>query len=1031
MTDAADLPSFRLDPINLCVWRTAARGEAERVKLTPKTFDVLRYLVEHAGRLVTHEELLHAVWRDVDVQQEVLKSHVLAIRNALGDGTGGRSFIETHRGRGYRFVGAIAHPDPDAAGASPADVAMRIDGFAGRVAPLHQLLDAFARAATGEPQAIFVSGEPGIGKTTLIAQFLDRVRERASPRVAQGHCIEGFAGAEPYYPLLEAFGALCRGAGGADIVRTLVARAPAWAMQMPAQVPEEHRASIQPQLLEGARGRMVREATNLVDALAATRPFVLVLEDLHWADYATVDFLSAICRRRSAAKLMLIATYRPDDLGRHPLKQMVHDLAAHRYCTGIELGPLSDAAIADVLQGRPDGEPADTTLVRFARERCGGNPLFLRITLDYLAERGVVERFAHGWRLAAPLDGSAQETPPTLARLIESRLDRMNGEQLNVLEAASVAGARFDPASVALAAGVSVPTFEAVCEQLARGTGIVRRDELLTLPDHALVRTYAFNHDVYRQVLYDRIGETRRAQLHRAIGERLEALYPPAQRDEVAVRLAQHFAAARDWSHALDYLRSALTVASNRFAYRDALAIVARAAEVASRLPDAVRAPVEIEWLERRASIEAAGHDSDAMASYRELAAKAQRSGDVDAQIRALLGLAYALSWHDLGASLRALDEVLAMCDRQRDRIARDFTRLTAYVRRIWGAGWNHDDARKCEAAFARLRAHAEPHGVARAELQFSMLCMVSTRYREAHDLVSASYRMLHASPRSLLELDLARVAWMHHIGVPWSLFSLGEFGAAFDAFDASTAAFEQNGDPSVVHSLRIYRGVLLFHALDYEGVLLECGTAARAAMQPDAAGASSGDRVLPVERRISLIFCGLAEAGLGNHATALDYLLEAQRQMDSRPVHLDWYWRLAMEWGRVHVHLADSDSAAALRRAERLTGLAAATDERMWHALAWEARARAALMAGATGDAVACAAKALVACAAAPVPLAEWRVHAVAAAAFDAAGESAKALAHAGLCAAARQRLAETMPPGHPSRLAFERRSGTVAACA
>jgi len=99
--------SFRIDLANLCLWRSSPAAADERVDLTPKTFDVLRYLVEHPGRLVTHDELLAALWPGVHVQPEVLKSHILGIRNALGDKISSHRYIETQRGLGYRFGGAL------------------------------------------------------------------------------------------------------------------------------------------------------------------------------------------------------------------------------------------------------------------------------------------------------------------------------------------------------------------------------------------------------------------------------------------------------------------------------------------------------------------------------------------------------------------------------------------------------------------------------------------------------------------------------------------------------------------------------------------------------------------------------------------------------------------------------------------------------------------------------------------------------------------------------------------------------------
>src|SRR5882724_5119769 len=142
-----DVMSFRIDLANLCLWRSNAIGADERVDLTPKTFDLLRYLVEHPGRLVTHDELLDALWLNIHVQPEVLKSHILAIRNALGDKVASPRYIETQRGRGYRFIGTMGH--------SPAqnrnrEVAPELGLFAGRDELLADLATRLRQARAGD-----------------------------------------------------------------------------------------------------------------------------------------------------------------------------------------------------------------------------------------------------------------------------------------------------------------------------------------------------------------------------------------------------------------------------------------------------------------------------------------------------------------------------------------------------------------------------------------------------------------------------------------------------------------------------------------------------------------------------------------------------------------------------------------------------------------------------------------------------------------------------------------------------------------
>jgi DNA-binding winged helix-turn-helix (wHTH) protein/tetratricopeptide (TPR) repeat protein len=1015
MTDTTETSAFRIDVANLCVWRRKGAGVDKRLDLPPKTFDVLRYLVENAGRLISHDELLTALWGDVHVQPEVLKSHILAIRNALGDKSSSPRFIETQRGRGYRFIGRISSfVSTSEATEIPAEPGLLV----GRAKPLRELQALLQRAIGGEPQAVFVSGEPGIGKTAFVQALVLQARHIAGLIVAQGHCIEGFAGREPYFPVLEALRQLCSGPTRAATVRILTEVAPGWAAQI-AELRTEQRVPI-----DVARSGMVREGANLFEGLAAERPLLLILEDLHWADYATVDLLSALCRRRSATRLMLVATYRTEELSfsRHPLRQMAHDLAVRKYCQEIELGPLPEKAIAEILAGGPDGVPASEEFTKFVDERSGGNPLFIELILEFLQQRDMAERVGTRWRLLAPIDKPAFATPPTLGRILEAKMDGMPEEAHRVLEAASVMGLRFDAATAAPAAEMDAQSFEAICEELSKNTCTIRRGELVTLPDGNLAQTYTFRHALFRQVLYDRLGQARRARLHRAIGDRLEEIYPPDRRSDLAVPLAQHFAAAGDWPRALRYLRSALRVTSSRFAHRDTLAILDWASELVANLPYDLRSPAEIEFLERRAAVHALAHDPEATETYARLATRAAKLGDIDTQCRALIGLAYTASWHDLAHSLHFLDQVLVLCNKQSDPIRQDITRMTAYVRRLWQSGWNKTDARRCEEALARLEASGDRLTIARAQANFSMLCLVSTRYREVNDLVASSHRLLIESPQDCIEAELVRAGWMRNIGVPWSLFSLGEFGAALKDLDASIAAFEKNSDPAAASYLQVYRGALSFHAMNFEGVLRDCGPIAANPFEQDA-----GSVVLPVKRRIALIFCGLAEAALANNVVALGHFHAAEGEMERQPVHLDWYWRLPLEWGMINVLIAERNHPEALARAKHLCALVEQTDERAWQAFAWEARARAALSCGEASEAVDNAANALTACEGVTVPLAEWRVHATSAVVYQAANDTAQARRHTHLGETVRKRLAESLPEGHPLRRQFERRSASL----
>src|SRR5690349_13645251 len=182
---------FRLDTVNHCLWRLN-----ERAPLTPKAFDVLRYLVEHADRLVTQDELLEALWPETYVNPEGIRKYILEIRKVLGDRYDQPSFIETIPKRGYQFIAPVTAPPT-----APVEVAVQEASgrMVGRHKGLARLDEHLQAAASGQRQLVFVTGEAGIGKTTLIDAFQQHAARSSGLRIARGQCIEGFGGLEAYY----------------------------------------------------------------------------------------------------------------------------------------------------------------------------------------------------------------------------------------------------------------------------------------------------------------------------------------------------------------------------------------------------------------------------------------------------------------------------------------------------------------------------------------------------------------------------------------------------------------------------------------------------------------------------------------------------------------------------------------------------------------------------------------------------------------------------------------------------------------
>ena len=223
--------------------RTSGRGAAPGGStLAPRAFAVLRHLVEHPGRLITKDELLTTVWRDTIVSDAALASGIRDLRRALRDSSGAPRYIQTVHRRGFRFIGPVTRPPSTAA--APRAVARAIapaipsshaaPTLVGREPQRARLHARLATALGGQRQLVFVTGEPGIGKTALVEAFLAEAGDTNALRVGHGQCVEQYGAGEAYLPVLEALGRLGRAPGGERLVDILEPHAPTWLEQLPA-----------------------------------------------------------------------------------------------------------------------------------------------------------------------------------------------------------------------------------------------------------------------------------------------------------------------------------------------------------------------------------------------------------------------------------------------------------------------------------------------------------------------------------------------------------------------------------------------------------------------------------------------------------------------------------------------------------------------------------------------------------------------------------------------------------------------------
>jgi DNA-binding winged helix-turn-helix (wHTH) protein/predicted ATPase len=580
---------FRLDRANARLLR-----DGRPVALTPKSFDVLFFLASRPERLVTKDELLSAVWSDVAVTDASVKVCVREIRKALGDSPQCPKYIETVHRRGYRFVGRAPEDErPQGPGAASLPARPAASHFVGRGEELRRLAEGLALAAGGARQVVFVAGGPGGGKTALVEAFLDQARRAYHGRglcVAAGHCFEQFGTSDPYMPVWEALGRLERELPGGPLAPLLARHVAA----------EPTPAAREPRTLSQ---RMLREMADALEALAADAPLVLVLEDLHWADYSTLDLVSALARRQGGARLMLVGTYRPGDAASdgHPLRAVVPELLAKGLACEMRLAPLDEPAVSSYLAARLAADvPPPPPLARRLHQRTQGHALFLVKVVDDLIEQGALSGEAlsggavpGGADWASALDASV---PGSVRSIIEAQLDHATAAEQRVLEAAAVAGVEFSSAAVAAALGDDPVATERACDELTRRNRFIEIHGVSEWPDGTLATGYRFLHAMYHEVVYGRVPAARRAALHRELGLRLESAWA-LRAGENAVELAMHFERGRDWRRAVPALRLSADRATRQYAHREAVDLLRRALATLEHLPAAERSGHELTLL--------------------------------------------------------------------------------------------------------------------------------------------------------------------------------------------------------------------------------------------------------------------------------------------------------------------------------------------------------------------------------------------------------------------------------------------------
>jgi predicted ATPase/GTPase SAR1 family protein len=471
----------------------------------------------------------------------------------------------------------------------------------GRDQELDALTHEFERAQRGKARMVVVSGEAGVGKTTLVEAFVQQLEERGEPvRVGRGRCSERLAGSEAYLPVLEALDSLQKNEQLGSLSRLIRALAPSWYAQlMPPSDNDSSAARLAAETVGGSQERLKREIGGLLEEIGRIQPVILWFDDVHWADPSTTDLIGYLARRLDSTRLLIVATGRPSELAqaRHPFLSLKLDLLGRGLCREILPSYLDVPSIDRYIALQFPEHSFPTGFSTLIHDRTEGNPLFMSDLLRDLRRRQVLQLKDGRWILADHLSSIARELPESVRSLIQRKLDALEDTDRRLLSAASVQGMDFDSAIVAGALQMDEEDVEVRLERLERDYALVRFVRELEMPNRALTLHYRFAHHMYQNVCFGALRATRKAALSRAIAERLAARYGDQPCDCLA-EVAMLFEVARDHVRAAEYWNRAAQAAARLYAHDEAARLAQRGLALLSDEPAGpARAAAELSLL--------------------------------------------------------------------------------------------------------------------------------------------------------------------------------------------------------------------------------------------------------------------------------------------------------------------------------------------------------------------------------------------------------------------------------------------------
>jgi len=543
------------------------RRDGRRVPIQKKALELVLYLIRFRGRIVPRAELLANVWSDAVVTDQALSQALYEARRVLGDDGGGQAILRTVRSRGVRFVAEVTEVEdrPEMATAP----------FVGRAELLGDLEGALRAAADGRGGLVFLSGEPGIGKTRAAEKFASLAREQGA-MAHLGRCPEA-EGAPVFWPWVQLLRAHAAACPPSRLRELLGSEAPDLAQIAPEIHPDHSHLAPRPTLEPGpARFRLFDSMAQFWRRAGEREPIVLVLDDLHRADDPSWLLLQFIARELGNSRILVIGTFREVELHRDRGRAAsLGELTRLAPTQCFELEGFSREEVERFVE-LTIADPLSAETVTLLHEHSNGNPFFLTQIAPRFDPR---RRSGSGEDLHGEL---RLELPRGVREAVTQQLAGLSPTCRELLTVAAVIGRDFTLGALELATEHSRETvLDAMSAASEAGTIHESRDR---------IGHFRFEHILVRDVLRESLRTVDRVNLHRSVGEALERLYGPESEEHLA-ELAYHFAEAvptGEEERAIGYAAAAGRAATERLAFEEAVRQYGRALEIAdlSATPD-------------------------------------------------------------------------------------------------------------------------------------------------------------------------------------------------------------------------------------------------------------------------------------------------------------------------------------------------------------------------------------------------------------------------------------------------------------